>query len=162
MLMAIENATTVISTVDINYLFGSIANVLALSAVTAGVLFQSIIKWWDKWQDGQPIPFDRKFVGTAVASFIGALVVAIPLLNAGSEVLNENIPTYGLILAWFITAGWAYALNNGTNGIVTKIYNGAESRLVKSGKLDQLIEQKVNEKLASQRGSSSTEPSSTQ
>lgn len=156
--MALENATAVIGTVDIQYLFGSLGTFLALSAVTAGVAFQTIIKWWDKWQDGQPIPFDRKFVGTAVYAFVGALVIAIPLLNAGTEVLNANIPTYGLIIAWVITAGWAYALNNGVNGVVSKIYNGAESRLIKSGKLDQLIEQKVNERLASvqQSGSSST------
>lgn len=149
--MALENATAVIGTVDIQYLFGSLGTFLALSAVTAGVAFQTIIKWWDKWQDGQPIPFDRKFIGTAVSAFVGALVVAIPLLNAGTEVLNANIPTYGLIIAWVITAGWAYALNNGVNGVVSKIYNGAESRLIKSGRLDQLIEQKVAEKLAAQQ-----------
>lgn len=149
--MALENATAVIGTVDIQYLFGSLGTFLALSAVTAGVAFQTIVKWWDKWQDGQPIPFDRKFIGTAVSAFVGALVVAIPLLNAGTEVLNANIPTYGLIIAWVITAGWAYALNNGVNGVVSKIYNGAESRLIKSGRLDQLIEQKVAEKLAAQQ-----------
>lgn len=149
--MALENAAAVIGTVDIQYLFGSLGTFLALSAVTAGVAFQTIVKWWDKWQDGQPIPFDRKFIGTAVSAFVGALVVAIPLLNAGTEVLNANIPTYGLIIAWVITAGWAYALNNGVNGVVSKIYNGAESRLIKSGRLDQLIEQKVAEKLAAQQ-----------
>lgn len=149
-IMAIENATAVISTIDINYLFGSLANILALSAVTAGVLFQTVIKWWDKWQDGQPIPFDRKFFATAISAFVGALIVAIPLLNAGGEVLNQNIPTYGLIIAWFVTAGWAYALNNGINGVVTKVYNGAESRLVKSGRLDQIIEDKVNARLEAQ------------
>lgn len=159
--MALENATAVIGTVDIQYLFGSLGTFLALSAVTTGVAFQTIIKWWDKWQDGQPIPFDRKFVGTAVSAFVGALVVAIPLLNTGTEVLNAKIPTYGLIIAWVITAGWAYALNNGVNGVVSKIYNGAESRLIKSGRLDQLIEQKVNEKLAAQQSldNNNTEPS---
>jgi len=156
--MALENATTaVIGTVDIQYLFGSLGTFLALSAVTAGVAFQTIIKWWDKWQDGQPIPFDRKFIGTAVSAFVGALVVAIPLLNAGTEVLNANIPTYGLIIAWVITAGWAYALNNGVNGVVSKIYNGAESRLIKSGRLDQLIEQKVAEKLAENNNNGSSD-----
>lgn len=141
--MVLENATAVFSTVDINYLFGSLANILALSAVTIGVLFQTIIKWWDKWQDGQPIPFDRKFIGTAISAFVGALIVAIPLLNAGSEVLNANIPIYGLIIAWFVTAGWAYALNNGINGVVTKVYSGAENRLIKSGRLDALIDERI-------------------
>ena len=145
--MVLENTTSIVSTLDVQYLFGSLSNILALSAVTIGVLFQTIIKWWDKWQDGQPIPFDRKFIGTAISAFVGALIVAIPLLNAGSEVLNENIPTYGLVIAWFVTAGWAYALNNGINGVVTKVYSGAENRLIKSGKLDSLIEQKVEQRL---------------
>lgn len=160
--MALENAAAVIGTVDIQYLFGSLGTFLALSAVTAGVAFQTIVKWWDKWQDGQPIPFDRKFIGTAVSAFVGALVVAIPLLNAGTEVLNANIPTYGLIIAWVITAGWAYALNNGVNGVVSKIYNGAESRLIKSGRLDQLIEQKVAEKLAAHHQQNSSDTGTTE
>lgn len=158
--MVLENTTAIISNVDIQYLFGSLGTFLALSAVTSGVAFQTIIKWWDKWIDGQPISFDKKFIGTAIATFFGALTIAIPLLNAGAEVLNANIPTYGLIIAWLITAGWAYALNNGVNGIVTRIYNGAETRLIKSGKLDSYIETKVNEKLAlinSENNTSSTD-----
>lgn len=147
--MVLENTTAiVVSDLNIQYLFGSLGTLIALSACIAGNLFQTIVKWWDKWQDGQPIPFDRKFIGTAVASFIGAVMISIPLLNAGAEVLNANIPTYGLIIAWFVTAGWAYALNNGVNGVVTKIYNGAETRLIKSGKLDAYIEQQVQQKLA--------------
>lgn len=145
--MVFENATSVVSTIDINYLFGSLANLLALSAVTAGALFQTIIKWWDKWQDGQPIPFDKKFAGTAIASFIGALVVAIPLLNAGAEVLNENIPIYGLVIAWFITAGWSYALNNGVNGIVTKLEQRGENRLLKSDRIQTMINKAVDERV---------------
>ena len=148
--MVLENTTAIISSIDIQYLFGSLGTILALSAVTVGVAFQTIIKWWDKWVDGQPITFDKKFIGTAIATFFGALTVAIPLLNAGTEVLNANLPTYGLILAWLITAGWAYALNNGTNGIITRIYDGAETRLIKSGKLDAYIEQQVQLKLAQQ------------
>lgn len=160
--MVLENATSVVSTtIDVNYLFGSLGTLVALSAITSGILFQTIVKWWDKWQEGQPIPFDRKFAGTAVAAFIGALVVAIPLLNAGIEVLNENIPTYGLIFAWFITAGWAYALNNGVNGVVSKIYNGAETRLLKSGKLDSIIEQKISQKLDNNTTTSGTSDNTT-
>ena len=145
--MVLENVTSIVSTVDIRYLFGSIGTILALSACVAGGMFQTIIKWWDKWVDGQPIAFDKKFIGTAIASFIAALTVSIPLMNAGAEVLNTNIPTYGLIIAWFITAGWAYALNNGVNGIVTKLEQKGANNLVKSGKLDLIIEQKVQEKV---------------
>jgi hypothetical protein len=145
--MVLENVTSIVSTVDINYLFGSIGTILALSACVAGGMFQTIIKWWDKWQDGQPIAFDKKFIGTAVASFIAALTISVPLMNAGTEVLNANIPTYGLIMAWFITAGWAYALNNGVNGIVTKLEQKGVNNLVKSGKLDLIIEEKVEQRV---------------
>ena len=134
--------------VDIQYLFGSLGTFLALSACVAGVAFQTIIKWWDKWTDGQPIVFDKKFIGTAVAAFIGALTVSIPLLNASTEILNANIPTYGLIIAWIVTAAWAYALNNGTNGIVLKLEQKGAENLLKSNKIDRIIEEKVEQKLA--------------
>jgi hypothetical protein len=142
--MVLENVTSVVpSAVDIQYLFGSVANILALSACIAGITFQTVIKWWDKWQDGQPIAFDKKFIGTAVATLIGSISIAIPLLGASSQVLQTNIPTYGLIFAWFVTAAWAYALNNGVNGIVTKLLQKGGENLLKSGKIDRLIAEKV-------------------
>lgn len=146
--MVLENTTSIISPMDINYLFGSLGTFLALTACFAGAIFQTIIKWWDKWVDGQPIAFDKKFIGTAVAASIGALTVSIPLLNAGAEVLSNNIPTYGLIIAWFITAGWSYALNNGINGVVTKLEKNGENNLIKSGRLDKLIDERVEQKFA--------------
>lgn len=160
--MVLENATSIVNTMDINYLFGSLANLLALSAVTAGILFQTIIKWWDKWQDGQPIPFDKKFAGTAISAFIGALIIAIPLLNAGSEVLNANIPVYGLIIAWFMTAGWAYALNNGVNGIITKLEQRGENRVLQSDRLQSMIDSAVEKKVSQNNNNGAETGSSTE
>ena len=145
--MVLENTTSIISVLDVNYLFGSLATFLGVTACVAGVSFQTFIKWWDKWQDGQPIPFDRKFLGTAVATLFGALVIAIPLQAAASERIDQYTSIYGLIIAWIMTAAWAYALNNGVNGIVTKLEQRGENNLVKSGRLDALIERKVEERL---------------
>jgi len=146
--MVLENTTSIISSLDINYLFGSLSTFLAITACVAGVAFQTFIKWWDKWQDGQPIPFDRKFLGTAVATLFGALVIAIPIQAAASAQLEQFTSSYGIIVAWIMTAAWAYALNNGVNGIVTKLEQRGETNVVRSGKLDAIIEEKVTAKVA--------------
>lgn len=149
-----------LETIDINYLFGSLATFLGITAVIAGVSFQTFIKWWDKWVEGQPIPFDRKFLGTAAATIFGALVVAIPLNAAATERIDEYSTTYGIIIAWVMTAAWGYALNNGVNGIVTRLEQRGENNLLKSDRLQKRIDKAVALRLSNNNNvnDSSTSP----
>lgn len=147
-----------IESIDFNAIFGTTGTILALTACTAGVGWRTWSKWYDKLKKGEDVPFDRKFIWQALGSLGGALVLAIPLLSTATEMINQWAGTAGLLIAWIVTAGWAFFVNDSTNGIIKTIEGKAVTRAVKSGKLDKIIAQRMKE--IQQQGGSSP-PSST-
>ena len=149
---------------DITAIFGSLGVILSLTACVAGVGWRTWSKYHDKIMNGEVQAFDRKFFYQALVSFGGAVVVALPLVTAGTEMINEWAGSVGLLIAWLLTAGWAYAVNDGTNGVIKLVENKAVVRAVKSGQLDNAIKARMEE-LSSSKGSSttgSTEPQTSQ
>ena len=146
----------VLETIDLTAIFGSIGTILALSACIAGVGWRTWAKYHDKIMAGEVQAFDRKFFYQALVSFGGALVLALPLLTAASEMINQWAGTVGYIVAWIMTAAWAYALNDGVNGTVKTIEGRAVRTAVSSGKLDNAIKERM-EYLKGEEGSKSVE-----
>lgn len=132
-----------IESIDVVALFGSVSVLLSVTACTAGVGWRTWSKWYDKIREGENVPFDRKFLFQAIGSLVGSLLVALPLVTAGTEMINQWAGVYGLVLAWFLTAGWAYSVNDGANGIIKLLENNAINKAVVSGKLDKAIEQRM-------------------
>lgn len=138
-----------LESIDLTAIFGSIGVLLSVTACVAGVGWRTWSKWYDKIMAGEHVPFDKKFILQALGSLALALIVAMPLVTAGAEMINQWAGVYGLAIAWFLTAGWAYATNDGTNGIIKLVEGRAVTTAVKSGKLDGVIETRVNQILAS-------------
>jgi hypothetical protein len=46
-----------------------------------------------------------------------------------------------------LTAAWAYALNDGTNGLIKRIENKAVTNGIKSGRFDSIIDKRVEQQL---------------
>jgi len=134
-----------IETIDIAAIFGSIGVILSLSACVAGVGYRTWAKYHDKVMSGEVQAFDRKFFYQALVAFGGAIVVSLPLVTAGVEMINQWAGSVGLLIAWFMTAGWAYAVSDGTNGIVKLVEKKAVMRAVKSGQLDNAIKERIQE-----------------
>src|SRR5688572_14348622 len=156
----------VLETIDLTAIFGSIGTILALSACIAGVGWRTWAKYHDKIMAGETQAFDRKFFYQALVSSGGALVLALPLLTAASEMINQWAGTVGYIVAWIMTAAWAYALNDGVNGTIKSIEGRAVRTAVSSGKLDQAIKERMDFLSTGARGSTQpgqpTPPSSKQ
>jgi len=146
----------VLETIDLTAIFGSIGTILALSACIAGVGWRTWAKYHDKIMAGEVQAFDRKFFYQALVSFGGALL-ALPLLTAASEMINQWAGTVGYIVAWIMTAAWAYALNDGVNGTIKSIEGRAVRTAVSSGKLDQAIKERM-EYLKDEDGEGSKQP----
>lgn len=147
-----------IESIDFNAIFGTTGTILALTACTAGVGWRTWSKWYDKLRNGEEVPFDRKFIWQALGSFVGALMLAIPLLSAGAEFLAQWAGSVGLLIAWIMTAGWAYYVNDGTNGIIKLIEGSAVNKAVKSGKLDKIIAARMKEIQGSPSSTTTTPP----
>jgi hypothetical protein len=137
--MAIE----IVDILTIETMFGSLAFLLSITACTAGVAWRTFSKWKDKIDAGEDIPFDVKFIYQAIGVLIASVAVAYPLTSVGIEQINAYAGQLGLIAAWILTAAWAYALNDGTNGLISKIEKKAVVRAVRNGELDKLIEEKI-------------------
>ena len=152
-----------LESIDLEALFGNIGVMLALTACIAGVGWRTWAKYHDKIMAGEAEAFDRKFFYQALVAFGGSLVLALPLLTAASEMINQWAGTVGYIIAWVMTAAWAYALNDGTNGIIKMVENKAVTRAVKSGELDKAIRERM-EFLGSgsKQESQSTQPTDNQ
>ncbi len=137
----------IMDVLSIETMFGSLAFLLSISACIAGVSWRTFIKWKDKIDAGEHIPFDVKFVYQAVGVLIASVAVAYPMVNIGIEQINQYAGSIGLIGAWLLVAAWAYALNDGTNGIIKRVENKAVTSAITNGKFDSLIDKKVEERL---------------
>lgn len=132
-----------LETIDIAAIFGSLGVILSLTACVAGVGWRTWAKYHDKIMSGEAQAFDRKFLYQALVAFGGSVVIALPLVTAGTEMINEWAGSVGLLIAWLLTAGWAYAFNDGTNGVIKLVENKGIERAVKSGKLDKVIQERM-------------------
>ena len=133
----------IVDVLSIQTMFGSLAFLLSITACTAGVAWRTYSKYKDKIDAGENIPFDGKFVYQAIGVLIASVTIAFPMTSLGIEQINQYAGTLGLIGAWILTAAWAYALNDGTNGLIKKVENRAVSSAVKSGKFDSIIKQQM-------------------
>lgn len=143
-------------------LFGDVTTLIILSAVVAGVAWRTLGKYWDKIKDGEITSFSPQFLATAIGAIVAAGLPALYLMPEASALFTEQVGQYGIILAWAITAGWAYGINEGLNYSWGRVKGNADKLALQ--KLDGIVEQKVNEKLEQVQtqqsdASTSTEPS---
>lgn len=151
-----------LETIDLTAIFGSLGVILALTACMAGVGWRTWAKYHDKIQSGEVQAFDRKFFYQALVAFGGSIVVALPLLAAATEMINQWAGSVGLLIAWLLTAGWAYSVNDGTNGVIKLIEKKAVVRAIKNGELDQAIKQRLEQLKDQDEGDSTPQESQVQ
>lgn len=146
------NSTGGLPPITVESLLGDMTILLILSAAIVGIAWRTLGKYWDKWRDGEAITFDRVFLGTAIAAFIGAITPALAVFPAASSIFATSVGNYGIAFAWIITVGWTYGINEGINYTYKRIEGRAEKKAIKNlreeyPELDKLITEKM-EKLA--------------
>jgi hypothetical protein len=154
MLSLLQVNGTGLPPITVDALLGDVTVLLVLSAVIVGIAWRTLGKYWDKWRDGEIVSFDRVFLSTAISAFVGAITPALIIFPQASATFASTFGQYGLVLSWIITVGWAYGLNEGINYTYKRIHKNAETELVKSGKLDSIIEEKVKNSLEKSNSSS--------
>lgn len=138
--------------ITVDALLGDVTVLLVLSACIVGIAWRTLGKYWDKWRDGEAITFDRVFLGTAIAAFVGAITPALAVFPQASAMFASTFGNYGLALSWIITVGWAYGLNESINYTYRRMEHRAEAKAVQNlreqiPELDKLITEKM-EKVA--------------
>ena len=136
--------------ITVENLLGDMTVLLVLSAVIVGIAWRTLGKYWDKWRDGEAVTFDRVFVGTAIAAFVGAIAPALGVFPAASAMFATSVGSYGVAFAWIITVGWAYGVNEGINYTYRRVEKHAETKVVSDlskqfPEINKLMEQKVKE-----------------
>ena|SRR5690349_6109290 len=129
-LLQIGNSTG-LPPITVGSLLGDMTVLLVLSAVIVGIAWRTLGKYWDKWRDGEVVTFDRVFVSTAIAAFIGAITPALAVFPAASAIFATSVGSYGIMFAWIITVGWAYGVNEGINYTYKRVEKHAEAKIQK-------------------------------
>ena len=160
-LLQVGNGTGTLPPITVDSLLGDMTVLLVLSAVIVGIAWRTLGKYWDKWRDGEVVSFDRVFVATAVAAFVGAITPALAVFPQASAIFASSFGNYGLALSWIITVGWAYGLNEGLNYSYRRLEHRAEDKAVANlreqiPELDKLITEKM-EKMAEELKQGATE-----
>lgn len=150
-LLQIGNGTG-LPPITVDSLLGDMTVLIVLSAVIVGIAWRTLGKYWDKWRDGEAVTFDRVFVGTAIAAFVGAITPALAVFPQASAMFASTFGNYGLALSWIITVGWAYGLNESINYTYRRMEHRAEDKAIQNlreqiPELDKLITEKM-EKMA--------------
>lgn len=104
-------------------------------------------KAWDKFRDGTITKFESKWIFTGIAAFVAAIIPAMAFMPTATTVFAANAGTYGILGGWVITAFMAYGINEGVNYTYKRLEGKTEENIMKSGKLDKIIEEKVEKKL---------------
>jgi hypothetical protein len=151
-ILQIVGNSTGLPPITVGSLLGDMTVLLVLSAVIVGIAWRTLGKYWDKWRDGETVAFDRVFLGTAIAAFIGAITPALAIFPAASSIFATSGGSYGIAFAWIITVGWAYGVNEGINYTYKRVEGRAEKKAILNlreeyPELDKLITEKM-EKLA--------------
>lgn len=83
-----------------------------------GTAARTLYPYWERLRDSPELLFEKKFLGTAIVSFVGAAAIGIGLFPT----LLANIPQDGslsLASVFAITALSAFGLNSGSNMILS-------------------------------------------
>lgn len=128
-------------------LFGDGNTMLIFSAVVFGLALQTIWGYWSEKKKGNPTAqsFDSDFFYTAIGAFVAAGIPALAMMPTAAVTFNAMVGTWGLVFAWLFTAAGVFGVNRAINKGYTSITKKAETKLVESGRLDELVAQKVAE-----------------
>lgn len=90
-----------------------LAHLTVIAGATLGNFARTMIPYWAKLQTNPDMIFEKKFLGTALVSFIGALGLGLGLFPT----LIEQVPISSMSLAaiFAVVALTAYGINAGIN-----------------------------------------------
>lgn len=130
---------------------------LVFIGITVGQSGRTLLPYWDKLKAGEIDMFDRKFIGTAIIAFIGAIVPSLALFPAVMERLDPVMANVGLAAVFVLSVLIGYGANDIVNyGL--KLSTSNTSRQALDKKIDQIVEEKVAARLGKSTTESSTEP----
>jgi len=133
-------------------LFGDQNTMLIFSAVVFGLGMRTVYRYYEEKKKGNPDAqqFDMKFLYTAIFAFVAAGMPAMALMPSATATFNAMAPMWGSVFAWAFTAGIIYSANAGINAAVSGFEKQTVNKAMSSGKLDPIIEKKVQEVLVKQ------------
>lgn len=135
---------------------GSMTSWIVFIGIAIGQASRTLLPYWDKLKSGEIEFFDKKFIGTAIIAFIGAVIPSLALFPAVLEQLDPVMANVGLAAVFVLAIIIGYGANDIVNyGLKLSTKNATNAALEK--KIDIIVEEKIAAKLSGQK-LVSTEP----
>lgn len=87
--------------------------VIVIIAAIVGTAARTLYPYWERLRIDPDLIFERKFLGTAIVSFVGAMAIGLSLFPALLEnVANSTLSAAGVFV---VVALMAYSISAGSN-----------------------------------------------
>jgi hypothetical protein len=100
-------------------------DVTVIAGATLGNFARTMIPYWAKLKEAPETIFEKKFLGTAIISFLGALGIGLGLFP--SLVASTPIESMSLAGIFAVVALSAFGLNAGINWGIDQVSAGSSS-----------------------------------
>lgn len=125
---------------------GNMTSWLVFIGIAIGQAGRTLIPYWDKLKSGEIDMFDKKFVGTAIIAFVGAVIPSLALFPTVMEQLDPSIANVGLAATFVL----AILIGYGANDIVNyglKLSTKSASNAALEKRIDVIVEEKLQARL---------------
>ena len=136
---------------------GNMTNWIVFIGIVIGESGRTLLPYWDKLKSGEIDMFDRKFIGTAIIAFVGAIIPSLALFPAVLEQLDPVMANVGLAAVFVLSILIGYGANDLVNyGL--KLSTKAEANQALEKKIDRIVQERLAAHLGAQSDPSSTVP----
>ena len=128
---------------------GNMTSWLVFVGIAIGQAARTLLPYWDKLKSGEIDVFDRKFIGTAIIAFVGAVIPSLALFPAVMEQLDPAVANVGLAATFVLSVLIGYGANDIVNyGLKLSTKNASNAALEK--RIDIIVEQRLAARLGSE------------
>ena len=125
---------------------GNMTSWLVFVGIAIGQASRTLLPYWDKLKSGEIDMFDKKFIGTAIIAFVGAVIPSLALFPTVMDQLDPAVANVGLAATFVLSIFIGYGANDIVNyGLKLSTKNASNAVLEK--RIDVIVEQRLAARL---------------
>jgi hypothetical protein len=134
--------------------FGNVVAWIVFGGIVLGVTGRTILPYWGKIQSGEINIFDKKFLGTALAAFIGSFTPSVILFPVVMDKIGPDTGNLALPIIFVVSAGFGFGANDLAN-LIMKYFAKNQSVSVR---IQQEVRKQVDVQMQALRASVQQKP----